>query len=48
MFVIYGTESLQGCTYLRIALRDIVMDILGDDELDLEIEPTLLWSRCVM
>jgi hypothetical protein len=38
--------SLDANTYLVASLREPIMMVLADDDLDLELEPTSLWSRC--
>lgn len=45
MFSVQCNESLGSLLFLKLALHDVLMDVLADDELDLEIEPTILWSR---
>jgi hypothetical protein len=45
-FVGYCKEvSLYGNFFLIHALRNAVLGVLADDDLDLEVEPTLVWSR---
>ncbi len=46
VYPVYCCESLESLKFLRLSLHDSVMRVLGDDDLDLEIEPTILWSRC--
>eukprot|EP00053_Salpingoeca_punica_P015503 m.143164 g.143164 ORF g.143164 m.143164 type:complete len:929 (+) comp16734_c0_seq2:49-2835(+) len=46
LFMIYLKDpSLDANTYLIASLREPIMMVLADDDLDLEIEPTNLWSR---
>ncbi len=45
-FILYNREySSQTLVYLTTALRDPILAVLADDQLDLEIEPTMIWSR---
>eukprot|EP00050_Salpingoeca_kvevrii_P017302 m.63829 g.63829 ORF g.63829 m.63829 type:complete len:893 (+) comp7484_c0_seq1:1995-4673(+) len=46
VFMIYtGQCNHLTTTYLTRALREPIMAVLADDDLDLEVEPTLVWSR---
>ncbi len=46
-FVLYCKEyaAFQSSVYLTKALLEPIMNVLADDQLDLEIEPTVIWSR---
>ena len=37
----------QSTVYLTIALFEPIMTVLADDQLDLEVEPTMFWSRYI-
>ena len=45
MILLYCREyTPKGPLYLIAALREPVLTMLGDDDLDLEIDPTVIWS----
>ena len=45
MILLYCREyTPKGPLYLIAALRDPILGMLGDDDLDLEIDPTVIWS----
>lgn len=46
LFVLYvRVYSADALTFLNTALREPLLAVLADDDLDLEIEPTMVWSR---
>eukprot|EP00051_Salpingoeca_urceolata_P012568 m.155433 g.155433 ORF g.155433 m.155433 type:complete len:1144 (+) comp17530_c0_seq1:324-3755(+) len=45
-FMIYAKSKMfSGTLFLVTALRDPLLAVLADDDLDLEIDPTVVWSR---